>query len=248
MKNYTKYIILFIAATIFSSCYTRYSNNYLQERKNLPQYKPGVYEDYKLQVNDEVVLRLISRDETLKNIFSSGTELSYRIYGDGTVDFPFISHVPLVGKTLNEAEKIVEDSLLNFSPDVRVKMALKTATFCVIGAAGRGYYSIYKERLTIFQALAMSGGMDAAAKLSSVKIVRTMPEGTVIKTFDIRSKSIIDSEFYYIQPNDIIYCDYSPKRFWAANSYSGFLGLITTSITFVMTVWNWVENPSTITR
>ena len=212
----------------------------MQERSSLPKYEKGVSETYTLRINDELVVRVITRDETLRAIFS-GTGTPYRIYEDGTVDFPFVSRVPMVGKTLNEAEKILADSLYGFAADVKVKMALKTSTFCVIGAAGRGYYSIYKERLTIFQALAMWGGLDQSAKLSQVKIVRTLPNETIIKSFDIRSKSIIESEFYYIQPNDIIYCDYSPKRFWGTGSYSGFLGLITTSVGFALTVWNWTD-------
>jgi len=215
----------------------------LQERQNIPQYENAVYEDYVLRINDELVLRVITKDEALRAIFpntTTGSAMSYRIYEDGTVDFPFVSRVPVVGKTLKEAAKTLTDSLSGYANDVNVKMALKTSTFCVIGAAGRGYYPIYKERLTIFQALAMWGGMEQSAKFSQVKIVRTLPNETIIKSFDIRSQSIIDSEFYYIQPNDIIYCDYSPKRFWGTDSYAGFIGVITTSVTFVMTVWNLI--------
>jgi len=246
MKNYIKYIVLLVVITSFSSCYTRLSNNLLQERSELPVYEKGVYENYILRINDELIVRVISRDATLKLIFPTNitnNTISYRIYEDGTADFPFVSSVPLVGKTLKEAEKTLEEALADFSSDVKVKMSLKTSTFCVIGAAGRGYYPIYRERLNIFQALAMSGGMEQSAKFSQVKIVRTLPNETIIKTFDIRSKSIIDSEFYYIQPNDIIYCDYSKKKFWASGSYAGFLGVITSSVTFVLTVWSWIENP-----
>jgi len=244
MTKSIKYIVFCVVIILFSSCYTRKSNNFLQERSSLPTYEKSVYENYALQINDELVVRVISRDEVLRTIFptpGSGNNISYRIYEDGTVDFPFVSRVPLVGKTLREAEKILTDSLTGFARDVNVKMALKTSTFCVIGAAGRGYYPIYKERLTIFQALAMSGGMAESAKFSQVKIVRTLPNETIIKSFDIRSQSIIDSEFYYIQPNDIIYCDYSTKKFWGTSSYTGFLGIITSSVTFALTIWNLAD-------
>ena len=242
MKNYTKYIVFCVVIILFSSCYTRHSNNLLQERSSLPTYEKSVYENYTLQINDELLMRVITKDEVLRTIFPStigaNNTISYRIYEDGTADFPFVSRVPLAGKTLKEAEKTLTDSLKNFANDVVVKMALKTSTFCVIGAAGRGYFPIYKERLTIFQALAMSGGMAESAKFSQVKIVRTLPNETIIKSFDLRSQSIIDSEFYYIQPNDIIYCDYSKKKFWGTTSYAGFFGVITTSVTFALTVWN----------
>jgi polysaccharide export outer membrane protein len=126
----------------------------------------------------------------------------------------------------------------SFVSDIQVRLALSTNTFCVIGAAGRGYFPIYKERLTIFQALALSGGISEGGDYSKVKIIRETDEGTKIISFDIRSKSIIDSEFYYVYPNDIIYVDVSKKKFWAINSYAGFLGVITSSITLLLTVWN----------
>ncbi|MDR3327178.1 MAG: polysaccharide biosynthesis/export family protein [Prevotellaceae bacterium] len=240
-----KYILFLLLTIGLSSCYTRYSSNLLQERKNLPQYQKNVYEEYKLRVNDELVMRVITEDEGLKVIFSSSgngdNAFSYRVYDDGTVDFPFLPKMYLAGKTLEEAENILREHFLDFANDVRIKLALKTNTFCVIGDAGRGYFPIYKERLTIYQALALSGGINESAVLSKVKIIRTSDTGTVIKSFDIRSKSIIDSEFYYIQPNDIIYCDLSKKKFWASGSYAEFTGFITTSVTFLLTVWNMIE-------
>ena len=166
---------------------------------------------------------------------------SYRIYPDGTVDLPFLSKIPVVGLTLEEAEVFVREQLKPYIPDVQVKLALATSTFCVIGDASRGYFNIYKERLTIFQALALSGGLNESGDYSAVKIIRETPEGTKIVSFDLRSKSLLDSEYYYVYPNDIIYVDVTKKSFWAVNSYSGFLGIITSSITLLLTVWGLTQ-------
>ncbi|MDR1543009.1 MAG: polysaccharide biosynthesis/export family protein [Prevotellaceae bacterium] len=243
-----KYILLIAILTSFSSCYTRYNTNLIQERKNLPQYEQGVYETYRLRVNDELVMRVMSENKETARLFdgfnggSAGNNTSaFRIYGDGTIDLPYVSHIPVLGKTLKEAEQIVTDSIISFAPDIKVRLALKTQTFCMIGEAGRGYFPIYKERMNIYQALALAGGMLQSAKMSKVQIVRTTATGTVIKSFDIRTKSIIDSEFYYIYPNDIIYCDVSKRKFWAVDSYFGFTGLISASITFMLSVWNLLD-------
>ncbi|MDR0831111.1 MAG: polysaccharide biosynthesis/export family protein [Prevotellaceae bacterium] len=249
MTKNLKYILLILIAAGFTSCYTRYNTNLIQERKNLPQYEQGVYENYRLRVNDELVMRIISANKETAKLFSqfnSGSgggqnSSAFRIYSDGTIDLPYVSHIPVLDKTLKEAEQIVKDSLSGFAADIQVKFALKTATFCMIGEAGRGYYPIYKERLNILQAIALAGGIQQSAKMNKVQIIRTTATGTVIKTFDIRTQSIIDSEFYYIYPNDIIYCDVSKRKFWAVDSYFGFTGLITSSITFMLTVWNMID-------
>lgn len=239
-----KYIICVAVVFVFASCYTNRSIGLLQERDGLPVYSQGAYREYKLQPNDELTLRIVTSNKESADMFgaqqtvSLNQTYSYRIYPDGTVDLPFLSKVPLVGLTLEEAELFVQKQLKPYIPDVQVKLALATSTFCVIGDAGRGYFNIYKERLTIYQALALSGGLNESGNYSSVKIIRETPEGTKIVSFDLRSKSLIDSEYYYVYPNDVIYVDVTKKSFWAVNSYSNFLSIITSSITLLLTVWN----------
>ncbi|MGM9781895.1 MAG: polysaccharide biosynthesis/export family protein [Paludibacteraceae bacterium] len=242
--NIVCYACVLLLAT---SCYTRRVVGLLQERNSLPEYDRGVYQEYRLRKNDELTLRIISADQTSVAMFGnaqtgmgSTNNMVYRIYDDGTIDIPFLSRIPLEGMTLEEAEKFLTDQMKPYIPDVQVKLALSTSTFCVIGDAGRGYFNIYKERLTIFQALALCGGVNESGDIGHVKIVRETNEGTKIVSFDLRSKSLIDSEYYYIYPNDIIYVDVTPKRFWAVNSYSGFLGVITSSLSLLLTVWNLV--------
>ena len=41
---------------------------------------------------------------------------------------------------------------------------------------------------------------------------------------------------FYIMPNDIIYVDMSSKKFWALNNFSEFVGIVTSSLTFLITV------------
>ena len=238
-----KYILSIIVVFVLTSCYTRYSSNLLQDRKSLPQYENAVYEDYKLRPNDELIIRILTSNEVIKTLFpqqtvSNNSVEGYKIYEDGTADFPYMPKISLAGKTVKEAEKLLQDKFKEFASDIQIKLALKTQTFCVIGEAGRGYFPIYKDRLTIYQGLALSGGILESGVFHKVKIIRTTSEGTVIKSFDIRTKSLIDSEFYYIQPNDIIYVDMSKKKFWASGSYTEFMGLITSSITFLVTAFS----------
>ncbi|MDO4190706.1 MAG: polysaccharide biosynthesis/export family protein [Bacteroidales bacterium] len=248
-NNVSKSLLLLFVVVLMSGCYSRRANGYLQSRSSLPTYERGVYEEYRLRPYDEIVLRVISSKKDVVSLFptvnsqgggDSQNPFTYTIYPDGTADLPHLSKVQLAGKTLREAELYLEQMLKEFSDDVTVKLALNTSTYCVIGSARRGYFPIYKERLTIFQALAASGNIYDYADFSEVKIIRETPSGTQIKTFDIRSLSILDSEYYYIYPNDIIYVDLSGKRFWATSSYSNIIGIISSSVGFVATMTNLV--------
>ena len=247
MKQIYKYAIYMVAIMLLSSCYPIRRVGLLQERSGLPEYKKGEYEQYHLQKNDELELRVISLNPETALLFqqqsrtsfaSNTSNFTYRIYEDGTIDVPFLSKVEIAGLTLQQAEQKIEEALSDFDDDIMVKLALSTGTFCVIGDAGRGYFPIYKDRLTIYQALALCGGINSSADYGHVKILRRSDEGTKIIEFDIRPKSLIDSEYYYVYPNDVIYFDFSKRRFWAIDSYSGFLSVISSSLSMLVSVWN----------
>ena len=245
MKQIYRYIIYMAAIMLLASCYPIRRVGLLQERSGLPEYEKGEDELYRLQKNDELELRIVSLNMETALLFQSvavssvaNSSFTYRIYEDGTIDIPFLSKVKVAGLTLQQAEQKIENELSGFADDITVKLALSTGTFCVIGDAGRGYFPIYKDRLTIYQALALSGGVSPSADLGHVKILRRSVEGTKIIEFDIRPKSVIDSEYYYVYPNDVIYFDFSKRRFWAIDSYSGFLSVISSSLSMLVSVWN----------
>jgi len=237
--------VFVVAALMLSACYPTKRVGLIQERDALPDYENGVYQQYKLQANDEIVIRVVSGDLETTRLFSDGNQngnmnssYSYRIYEDGTVDIPFLAKVPVEGLTLNEAEHVMDSLMKEYVPDAFVKIALTTGTFCVIGDAGRGYFPIYKERLTIYQALALCGGINETADFAKVKILRRVNGKTEIKEFDIRTKSIIDSEYYYIYPNDVLYLDVSKRRFWGVSSYAAFIGMVSSSLSLFVSIWN----------
>ena len=106
---------------------------------------------------------------------------------------------------MNEATKVIEKRMREVIPDAIIKLGLSNKTFTIFGDAGSGIFPIYKEKLTIFQALSMSGDFNETSDRKHVRIIRDTDKGTQILDFDIRPKSIIDSKYYYIYPNDIIY-------------------------------------------
>ena len=219
----------------------------LQERDDLPQYDSVAYQPYRLQVNDEIIYRVITMDETLAKTLSSNENTnsqyanSYRIYSDGTVDIPFLAPVKLAGLTELEAQDTLRKAFREIIPDADVKLAMYNKRFTVMGDARSGVYNIYKERMTIFQALAMSGDLMNSGDRRHVRIIRPRGSGEpMVMEFDIRPNSIINSEYYYVYPNDLIYVSRDSGSFYKQSSYSSFLALITSSVSLLITVLNYI--------
>lgn len=249
MKNKTQIFVLLLILCTLSSCYHYKSLRLLQDKNtSLPAYEKSNYIDYRIQVNDEIIYRLITSDETISKIISSQSssatgqsQMSYRVYTDSTIDLPFISHIPVAGLTLNQASKVIEKRFKELIPDASVKLSLSNKTFTIFGDAGSGIFPIYKEKLTIFQALSMSGDFNETSDRKHIRIIRDTDKGTQILDFDIRPKSIIDSKYYYIYPNDIIYVQREFSSFYKVNSYSALLGVITFSLSLLFSVLNYTK-------
>jgi len=213
--------------------------------RELPVYEKTGYKDYKIQVNDELIYRLISSDETISKIISSSasssgqSQISYRVYTDGTIDLPFISHIHVVGLTLDEAAVVIENSFKKLIPDAVIKLSLANKTFTIFGDAGSGIFPIYKEKMTIFQALSMSGDFSETSDRKHIRIIRESEKGTQVMEFDIRPRSIIDSKYYYIYPNDIIYVQRQFSSFYKVNNYATLLTVINFSFSLLFGVLNY---------
>ena len=247
IRRITTYCILLIVSLVMVGCYPHREVGFLQTRKGLPTYEPQEYKPYRLHRNDEVIYRLVTMDETISKVMdqnqgsSSGQNtIGYRIHADGTVDLPFLKPVPIVGLTLKEAQKRIQDSMRVVIPDAEVRLALNNKTFSVLGDIGAGQYEVYKDKLTIFQALAMTGDVDIRGNRKKVRIIRPVDnQEPIVLEFDIRTNSIIGSEYYYIYPNDLIYVERSKGSFFKMDSYTGFLGLITSSVNLFISILNY---------
>ena len=244
-------LMLFLVAVVMSSCYSHRVIGYLQEptkTNKLPDYDSVPYEPYRIRVNDEIIYRLVTLDETMSKMLGTNSNIntqyanSYRVHSDGTGDLPFLKPLHIVGLTEVEAQDSLRAAFREIIPDADVKLALYNKYFSVIGDARAGQYRIYKEKLNIFQALAMTGDVMNSGDRRHIRIIRPRDGGQEpeILEFDMRTNSIIDSKYYYVYPNDVIYVARTKDSFYKVPNYSAFIGLITSSVALLTTVLNYV--------
>ena len=124
-------VVLALSAMLMTSCYSHRVIGYLQEptkANKLPVYDSVAYEPYRIRVNDEIIYRLITLDETMSkmlgtnNVVTSGQYAnSYRVYSDGTVDLPFLEPLKIAGLTEAEAQDTLRAAFKEIIPDADVK-------------------------------------------------------------------------------------------------------------------------------
>jgi polysaccharide export outer membrane protein len=255
MKYSLNILFLFTLLLSLGSCATSKKANYLQEPglgvKSYPKADSlFLAQEYKLQVGDQLYIRIVSPNENASKVFRTGQidalgdqevmlELyTHTIYADSCIDYPYIGKIKLAGLTTREAKYKMTEKLLESIPECDVDVRLVNSYYTIIGDAGTGVYPIGREKLNIFQVLAMSGDLRTFSDRKRIHILRPTANGTEIKTFDVRSKDIINSEYYYVRPNDVIYVQSFHGQFWGISSFSVALTTVTSTLSFGVLIYN----------
>ena len=261
--------MLALVCFALSSCVTARKVNYMQEPdKYIPHYADTLsFEDYHLRIGDRLYVFVYSTDEKIQSMYNAGgsnasqmrqqmshggsTYGSYDLYTylideEGNIDFPTIGKQYVLGKTTREVKLQLEKELSTLLKEIpgystiSVEVNIVNRSFSVIGAQS-GRYMINKEKMTIFEALAMVGDLGEFNSRKEIKLVREKNGVTTIKTFDARSKDIVNSEFYYIEPNDIIYIRQIPGYSFGINHVTTVIGVTAATISFGVFVYSIVQ-------
>ena len=142
---------------------------------------------------------------------------------NGMLEMPVIGKIECKGKTRSElaqaiAKKIIDGGYIN-DPTVNVQFA--DMKISVIGEVARpGFYDVTRDKVSIFDALAMAGDMTIYGVRDNVKLIREDESGKrKIINLDLNNAGIVTSPYYYLKQNDILYV--TPNETKAKNSDIG---------------------------
>lgn len=218
-----------LALTVLSlalfSCVPLKKIKYLQtaEGADTVQSFRNVAPDYVLQPGDYLYIRIITLDEKSNSLFNSvsgSTAMggsytdqytyltSYQVNDTGYINFPVVGQVKAAGLTTAGMEQTMHDKLSEYIKELTVIVKLVSFKISILGEVGHpGQLTINRDRVNIFEAIALGGDLNTFANRKKVQIIRQEKQGPRIVTFDLTKKSILNSEYYYLRPNDIIYVE-----------------------------------------
>jgi len=252
------FIFSVLSAILFSSCVTARKINYMQAPGNgIPSYNDSIsFEEYRLKPNDRLYIRVYSLDEKMNKAFNGGSSsasiqqttdafgelYTYLVDVDGNLIIPFLGKVNVDGKTIREARYFLEEELNPYFYLGKLDLDIRIVGryFSIIGRAASGQFQLPKEKINIFEALAQAGDIGLYGNRSKIMLLRETEEGTQIKEFDIRSADIIDSEFYYIEPNDVIYIRNRTDEIFGITNYTTAVGMFFTLSSFSLLIYNLI--------
>jgi len=258
------YLFLLISV-LFTSCIPIKDLVYLQDKStSSEQNSIAAVESkpYRLQVNDVLSINIKAIDPKLVSIFntastegSQSTKSEASLYFDGfTVDdhgnirMPILGEINVIGYTLEEVRIKIEKKLLEeyFKNEANIFVTVKLAGFryTINGeVASTGTKTLFKDNVTILEAIANAGDITTVGNRKAVTIIRQSPTGVQMNDIDLTDVNVMKSPYYYLQPNDYIYVKPLRQKTWGTGQ-TGIqsIGTIITLLSLATTVYLIIKN------
>lgn len=140
-------------------------------------------------------------------------QLNYQIDQDGNIQMPNLGTVKAAGKTRNELVEHIKSLLVGKINNAVITVRILNFKISVQGEVNKpGTFPINSERITLFEALSMAGDLTIYGKRDNILIIR---EENGLKSFqkvDITNADFVNSPFYYLSQNDMIYVEPNKTR------------------------------------
>lgn len=139
-------------------------------------------------------------------------EKGYLVDKKGDIRLPLIGKMHVEGLTLDEVSEMVRQQLATAEllPNADVETNITNFTIYGLGALSPGKLTVEDGHITLLQAIAQMGDLQARAKLNKVRVIREEHGIRTEYDVDITKKDIYNSPAYHLQQNDIVYAE--PKR------------------------------------
>ena len=219
-----------------------------------------VLPDYKLQPRDIlfVTAKALTTEGRIEDfiqsssgggIVQSGGEGGGYMYGydvniEGFVRIPVIGLVKVGGLTMDETRKVIQEAVDKVFKNTTVECKLMSFKYTVIGEVkAPGSYMNYNNYLTVFEAIGRAGGIDEYGKRDRVLVVRSSEKGTQTYRLNLQDKEILNSEAYFLQPNDVVIIEPQKQKVFNLNlpTISFIISSVTSTITMTLLLINYLK-------
>ncbi len=215
-------ISIILILSVISCAETNYNYlNDLSKKASLLEFKFSQYEPT-IHKGQELCIAVSSLSKEGSKYFRTSTEktgatgvecLDYVVDINGNIDFPLIGNIQVYGLNLRQCTDTVKDRLSRYLEHAHVWVKFQNYSFTVLGEVNRpGEFVADDGKINVLQAIAMAGDLTQFAKRNNILITRAVDRNMTYTRLDLTTKKILESEFFYLHPEDVIYVESNKGR------------------------------------
>jgi len=198
---------------------------------------------------DRLYIKVISIDMPTNQIFNSTDEMRTASYGTssglmgylvdekGNVNFPFVGNINVLSLTTAQASEKIQKALSDYVSNTSVIVKFVDNQVTVMGEVNRqGVYPFIQDKLNIYEALGLGGGITRYGNRKSVIVIRNVDDKIIHFKLNLSDSKIASRNYYYILPNDVIVVEplKDISTSYSNITYTTLLSTITTAIAVLL--------------
>lgn len=144
---------------------------------------------------------------------TSGGGNGYLVDANGNIQLHRLGSIHAEGMTRRELKNKIETDIKPYLKDPVVTVKYLNHRVTVIGEIAKPQViPMPEERLSILEVLGTSGDVSLLGKRDNILIIRETEAGKQFKRINLEDHSIFTSEWYYLQPDDVVYVEPNDKK------------------------------------
>ena len=174
-----------------------------------------------LKINNTDILSIsvssLNKEEDF--IFNAGENFRdfkgsiFKIATDGTFQYHKLGKINAVGFTTADIKAKLENELTAYLKDPIVTVNFANHIVTIMGeVVSPKQINMETEQYNVFDALAASGMVTPNADFSKVMVIREKDGTKQAKMLNLEDHSIFNSEYYLLQPNDVVVVKTNDKK------------------------------------
>jgi polysaccharide export outer membrane protein len=131
----------------------------------------------------------------------------YLVDNKGAIVFPILGVIQAAGKTRKELTNSIQAQIREggFVNDAVVDVRVVNFKVTVLGEVNEpGTFTLDHNRITLLQAIGTAGDLTIYGNRKNIKVLRDVNGIQTTYQVDLTSASFIDSDFYFLQQNDVV--------------------------------------------
>lgn len=202
---------------LLASCKTQDKLTYFRENTPTPE-QVVANADWKIKIepDDELSVVVTSEISAQTSMFNLPTESGARTYlvdKQGYITLPKIGRMHVAGLTVSQVAEEVTRKVAEYVEAPSVKVELENFKVSVMGEVNRpNIIKVPSERFTILDAIASAGDLNLYGRRDNVTLIREEDGKVTYHQLNLADGNIINSPYYYLRQNDVIYVAPTDKR------------------------------------
>jgi len=231
-----------VLAVLISSCVPVSRLKYFNDINAINEPVTNPREVKAIKPFDKISVRIFSIEDKTNQLFNSTTSLGqgsndYLVDETGCIDFPLTGKIEVKNLTLDQAGQKIGKTLSEYVSVASVIVKYVETNITILGEVqNQGSFTVTRDKLTIYEALALGGGISQYGDHRNVILVRQDGDKIMYHKLDLSDSRITGSNFYYIMPNDILVVEPIHGASWYRFN-SGNLTMATSMISTLLAIY-----------